>query len=95
MPDEPSPDRGEIVPPEVLGVRSAPGEDPVWEFVERTLEGRARFWRVVVLGFLCAAALAMIAFALAKAIQPAVLCMLALVVVKVADQVTSRRLESA
>ncbi|WP_191248277.1 hypothetical protein [Amycolatopsis deserti] len=91
MPDEPSPDRGEIAP-EVFSTR---GEDPVWEFVERTLEGPALFWRVVVLGFLCAAALAMIAFALAKAIQPAVLCMLALVLVKVADQVTSRRLESA
>ncbi|NYI90075.1 anti-sigma-K factor RskA [Amycolatopsis endophytica] len=107
MPEEPSPDRCKIVlddefysaSEQEVADRSDPAprlvlrdEDPGWVFLERTLDGRARFWRVVVLGFLCAAAVAMIAFALAKAIQPAGLCMLALVMVKIVDEWAGRRL---
>ncbi|NIH87677.1 hypothetical protein [Amycolatopsis granulosa] len=63
--------------------------------LSRTVAHCAPVWRVVLIGLAAVSALAMIAFALVKAIQPAVLCMLVLVLVKAADHVAGRRFERA
>ncbi|NYI90074.1 hypothetical protein HNR02_003397 [Amycolatopsis endophytica] len=63
--------------------------------LDGTSEGWARLWRVVLLGMTTVSALAMIVFALMKAIPSTALCMLALIVVKTADHWNSRRLTGA
>ncbi|MFD4192196.1 hypothetical protein [Amycolatopsis thermoflava] len=63
-------------------------------FLRRTARGGARVWRVALVGLTAASSLAMIVFALLKAIPLTVLSMLALVVVKIADHWHSRRLGS-
>ena len=108
---EPSPERHKIVlderfyaalepaivdsPPPRRAIVARCGGASAWRFLDRTVESWARLWRVVLLGLTAVAAVAMVAFALVKAVEPAVLCMLVLVVVKAADEWNSRRLTRA
>ncbi|MDQ0379678.1 hypothetical protein [Amycolatopsis thermophila] len=62
-----------------------------WRFLNRSAESWVRVWHVVLLGMTAVSALAMITFALMKAIPSTALCMLALVAVKIADHWNSRR----
>ncbi|UQS26683.1 hypothetical protein L1857_29705 [Amycolatopsis thermalba] len=100
--NEPSPERRKIVLDERFLAAAAPAivdsppagrqDAAARRLLDRTAGGWARVWRVVLLGLTAVSALGMIAFALMKAVPPTALCMLALVVVKIADQWNSRRL---
>lgn len=97
-PGDPAPERHKIVLDKSFYAvgpatvdRPRPSIHPV---LGRATGSWARAWRVVLLGMTAASALAMITFALMKAVPSTVLCMLALVVVKIADHWNSRRLPS-
>ncbi|GHF20403.1 hypothetical protein GCM10017786_62800 [Amycolatopsis deserti] len=89
-PAEHRPERHRIVlDGSFYAVEPAPADEPppVRPVLDRAVAKCARVWRVVLLGLTAVSALAMIAFALMKAVPSTALCMLALVVVKIADHI--------
>lgn len=77
--------------PAAPGARGRVPDDQKWQFIERTADGWARTWRVIVLSWAVAAAAAVVLFAAAKAISPTGWSMMALAMAKLADQMTRRR----